>query len=544
MQNSGQPESMSELSRRVKSKWDRERINKAAKEAYRKAQEENEKMPAEDKTRIEEDEKEAEERAEDFGKESAESKASTDRPKESSFADDDQQSDPRAGNEEQEDLSMFERNLHLPEEGAMCIDSNLQAAKYMVIYLMKRVHKGMNTWYTYNIALSRKEKLKLWKDGHRPDVTGSDYPQKNIDPLTGEPEILTGLEYLEWMRNHGKYYEHVDGNESIIVRSYTMQTFIHKLRWAIYRIGLGQEDVNAVIRHNKDQVEAQKHRRAWLGGSARLVEGIVIQNDPSYTTMCKLNKMVAGCESFSMLSAQRSSDRHLSIDMEALVGDSLVNKGDVDQELVLIMNQYGLNNFLGPARMMLQNLKDGKSFLSRQLIENEDYTLYIPQLRNTPQQSNYPQGKGVQGSDHRPKGSGEKGKSKYPKGPTVYGPGGKSYDLPPRESSDSSQVGANAKAHAAKARPDSSRPQPPDPPPSPRMQEEARRGSATYAGDQEAANDPGQSSQQPIDPNPNEKGRGKGRGRHHDRDDQWGHRGRGGKGCRYPGGWEYHGYRW
>lgn len=323
-----------------------------------------------------------------------------------------------------------------------------------------------------------------------------------------------------------------------------MQTFIHKLRWAIYRIGLGQEDVNAVIRHNKDQVEAQKHRRAWLGGSARLVEGIVIQNDPSYTTMCKLIKMVAGCESFSMLSAQRSSDRHLSIDMEALVGDSLVNKGDVDQELVLIMNQYGLNNFLGPARMMLQNLKDGKSFLSRQLIENEDYTLYIPQLRNTPQQSNYPQGKGVQGSDHRPKGSGEKGKSKYPKGPTVYGPGGKSYDLPPRESSDSSQVGANAKAHAAKARPDSSRPQPPDPPPSPRMQEEARRGSATYAGDQEAANDPGQSSQQPIDPNPNEKGRGKGRGRHHDRDDQWGHRGRGGKGCRYPGGWEYHGYRW
>ena len=78
--------------------------------------------------------------------------------------------------------------------------------------------------------------------------------------------------------------------------------------------------------------------------------------------------------------------------------------------------------------MMLQNLKEGKSFLSRQLIENDDYSLYIPQLRNAPQQTNYPQSKGAQGSDHRPKESSEKGKSKYPKGPTVYGPGGKSYD--------------------------------------------------------------------------------------------------------------------
>lgn len=341
----------------------------------------------------------------------------------------------------------------MPEEGAMCIDSNLQAAKYMIIYLMKRVHKGMNTWWTYNIAPSRQEKLKLWKDGHRPDVTGSNYPQKDVDPLTayGEPKILEGLEYLTWMRNHGKYKEHVDGNESIIVRSYSMQTFLHKLRWAIYRIGLGQDDLNAMIQHNRAQVEAQKARRAWLGGSAQLVEGIVIQNDPSYTTMCKLIKMVTGCESFSMLSAQRSSDRHLSIDMEALVGDPLLNKGDVDQELVLIMNQYGLNNFLGPARLMLQNLKEGKSYLTRQLIDNENYALYIPRLRNAPQQANYPQGKGAQGSDLRAKGSHEKGKSKHSTGPTVYGPGGKSYDPPPRERSDSSQVGATAKAHAAKA---------------------------------------------------------------------------------------------
>ena len=37
---------------------------------------------------------------------------------EKSFADDDQQKDPQEGNEGYEDLSMFERNLQLPEEGA------------------------------------------------------------------------------------------------------------------------------------------------------------------------------------------------------------------------------------------------------------------------------------------------------------------------------------------------------------------------------------------------------------------------------------------
>lgn len=53
-------------------------------------------------------------------------------------------------------VSMFERDLKLPEEGAMCVDSNLQAAKYMI---MKRVHKGMNTWWKYNVATDRERKL-------------------------------------------------------------------------------------------------------------------------------------------------------------------------------------------------------------------------------------------------------------------------------------------------------------------------------------------------------------------------------------------------
>jgi len=96
---------------------------------------------------------------------------------------------------------------------------------------------------------------------------------------------------------------------------------------------MDQADLSDMILHNKNQVEQQKARRAWLKGSANIVERVVIQNDPSYTTMCKLIKLVSGCGSFSMLSSQRSSDRHLSIDMEALVADPTNQPGDVDQEL-------------------------------------------------------------------------------------------------------------------------------------------------------------------------------------------------------------------
>ena len=104
---------------------------------------------------------------------------------------------------------MFERDLRLPDEGAMCIDSNLQSAKNMIIYLMKRVNKGINTWWKYNITTPRKEKLKLWEQGSRPDVTGSKYPPHEVDPLTGEPTPLEGMEILERMRKHEKYQIHV-----------------------------------------------------------------------------------------------------------------------------------------------------------------------------------------------------------------------------------------------------------------------------------------------------------------------------------------------
>ena len=80
-------------------------------------------------------------------------------------------------------------------------------------------------------------------------------------------------------------------------------------------------------------------------------------------------------------------------------------------------------------------------------------------------------------------------------------------------------MGATAKAHAAKAQPESSRPQPPDPPPPKRMQEEERREDTTYSENPDTTHDPGQSSQQPVDPTPSEKGRGRGRGRQWERDD-------------------------
>ena len=218
-----------------KTKWDREKINKFAEEAYQKAQKENEQLPKESKERIQEDEKEVEVNAEGLGEEKDEqSKQEKEKYEEKSFADDDQQKDPQEGNEEYEDLSMFERNLQLPEEGAMCLDSNLQAAKYLVIYLMKRMQKGINTWWKVNINTSRKDKLKAWENGFRPEVTGDSYPVKDIDPLSGEPYALEGLDYLTWMRNHGKYGQFVEGNESIIVRSYNMARFLHKLRWAFY----------------------------------------------------------------------------------------------------------------------------------------------------------------------------------------------------------------------------------------------------------------------------------------------------------------------
>lgn len=131
----------------------------------RKAQEKDEKMSDENKTRIQEDEKKIEKKEEEFGEKQRAPEAKEDKTGSKSFAEGDNQNIPQRENEKFEDLSMFERDLRLPDEGSMCIDSNLQAAKYMIIYLMKRVYKGINTWWKFNITTPRKEKLKLWEQG-------------------------------------------------------------------------------------------------------------------------------------------------------------------------------------------------------------------------------------------------------------------------------------------------------------------------------------------------------------------------------------------
>lgn len=75
---------------------------------------------------------------------------------------------------------------------------------------------------------------------------------------------------------------------------------------------------SGMIKHKKIQTENQKARRSILGGNAGIVEAVVIQNGPSST---------------------KSSGRHHSIDMEALVGDP--TNQEVDQGITLILNQYG-----------------------------------------------------------------------------------------------------------------------------------------------------------------------------------------------------------
>ena len=269
-----------------------------------------------------------------------------------------------------------------------------------------------------------------------------------------------------------------------------MIRFIHQIRWAIYRIGMSREDIEEMIAHNKVQTENQKARKAMLGRSGGIVEAVVIQNDPTFTIMCKLIKLVTGCDTFSLLSPVKPRGNCYHFDVEALVGDP--TNQEVDQEITLILNHYGFDQIYGENGDLLQNLKDGRSKLSRQLVENENYRHSLPQLKfeskvEQPEQEN-------PDSRTRP-GSRAKADYEQPsKPPTVFGPGGKSYeptsddpmgrpevDLRPR-SGGSENVGATAKAHASKARPPNPEPkampsqpkamprQPPDPPPSSRNQ--------------------------------------------------------------------------
>ena len=183
--SAGRYEKMNPESAIPKSRWNRDKIRNSAREARRKAQEAFKKMPKEEEVLIEEEDRDIEERMkEDEERQERKAKGQS-MGEETSFAKEEPREEKEAEQTQEEDLSMFERDLTLPEEGAMCVDSNLHAAKYLMVQLMNRINKNMNTWWKFNIATDRKGKLQNWKKGFRPDVTGKDYPVKDVDPMTG-----------------------------------------------------------------------------------------------------------------------------------------------------------------------------------------------------------------------------------------------------------------------------------------------------------------------------------------------------------------------
>ena len=174
-----------------------------------------------------------------------------------SFAKEDPGEKEEETKESKEDLSMFERNLTLPDEGAICVDSNLQAVKYVIVYIMSRINRQINAWWKYNIALTREEKLANWENGFRPEVTGSEFPVKPIDPATGEPEKLTPFELITRLRNQKVGSELIVGAEHLVPRAYEVAVILHKMMWAYYRSGKSKEDFVAMVQHNQRQTDLQ-----------------------------------------------------------------------------------------------------------------------------------------------------------------------------------------------------------------------------------------------------------------------------------------------
>lgn len=75
------------------------------------------------------------------------------------------------------------------------------------------------------------------------------------------------------------------GGSHVATRAYAVHRLIHKIRWAIYRIGMDQKDLNKMIEDIRAQSLLQKTRRDYLGGTAEIMEKItqkeLIQNDPN-----------------------------------------------------------------------------------------------------------------------------------------------------------------------------------------------------------------------------------------------------------------------
>ena len=291
--------------------WSREKIIKRAQEAVRKAKETFEQYPEDHKKRIEEDEEEISKMAD----ERTEVKTEPTEESQPSFAKEEPGEKEDQTKESKEDLSMFERNLTMPDEGALCVDSNLQAVKYVIVYIMSRMNRSINTWWKFNIALTREDKLESWKNGYRPEVTGGEFPVKPIDPVTGEPEKLTPIELLMRLRNQDVGKKLIEGAEHMVPRAYEVAVVLHKMMWAYYRSGKSKEDFLAMIRHNQRQTDLQLMQKRMLKGSAAVVEMVMVQNDQSYSTMTKLLKMATGCETFSVLSNMKSHGKHFVFDV-------------------------------------------------------------------------------------------------------------------------------------------------------------------------------------------------------------------------------------
>ena len=249
----------------------------------RKAKEMFEKMSKEDEKLIEEEDKDIEEKA----KKDEERKASKEE-EQASFAREEPTEKEEVDQSQKEDLSMFERDLKLPEEGAMCVDSNLQAAKYLLVHLMNRINKSFATWWKYNILPPiERERSNSGRAGSDPMSLGEDFHSNQSIPKlvslvsSRTLSISTGSEETNPIRNFWKTVS--------TSRAYPMRRFIHKIPWAIYRIGMNQQDLAKMIEQNRVQTENQKTRRRMLGGSAEVVEKvmktILVQNDPSYATI-------------------------------------------------------------------------------------------------------------------------------------------------------------------------------------------------------------------------------------------------------------------
>ena len=388
--------------------------------------------------------------------------------------------------------------------------------------------------------MTREQKIANWEKGFRPEVTGSDYPVKPIDPSTGEPEKLTPLELITRLKGQEVGSKNIVGAEHLVPRAYEVAIILHKMMWAYYRTGNSREDFVAMVLHNQRQTDPQLAQRRMLKGSAIVVEMVMVQNDPSYSTMTKLLKMVTGCETFSFLSNMKSSGKHYVLDVEALVGDPM--NRETDSEISLILNQYGLIDQHGASGRLLTRLTTGELPLRRQLVTNEDYTTSAPRLAYDPVQVAQMQAEQAERRERERKAKESMPEESGP--PRSFNPEG--YippDHDPEAKSSSSNVGASAKAHAAKARPPTPR-QPPDPPPSARMQEE--KGKSQHHDEGRGWNEKGKSYQQPVHPNKGERSKGKGKssrsGKGYEKGDQSSYKGKG-YGYQNSGGWEWYN-RW